>query len=291
MKYEIFNPKSYCFGVQNAINMVINIAQKNKGKDIFLLGKVVNNDDVATLLTAFNVKTIDVTPDKYLDSIQDLKKNSIVIFSAHGHDKNLDSILHQKGITTYETTCPKITESLKKVQHYLHHYNHIIFVGVKNHPESIAFLSINNKVSFYDISNDNFDKSFKNGNIIVVTQSTLNEDQIEKANNNIKAIYSNAQFDSLVCDATKIRQNLVKQTPDEYDVIVIVGSHKSSNSTRLYDIAKNYFPNKLVLQIESINELMSNLEILKGHQKAAIYSGTSTPLEIIVETANYLETI
>ena len=290
MQTKVFEPKSYCFGVSQAIKKAIDVAHKNPNKNVYLLGKIVNNDQVIKDLAAQNIKTIDVSANDFPTVIGNFTPNDIVIFSAHGHDAKLENILLKNKVTFYNTTCATLLDNFIDVRRNVSLFKKVIFVGIKGHQETVAFLSISNKIFLYDVLTNEFPKNLK-GKIYIAFQSTLSKDTIELAEKNIRQVYPNSYSMTTVCDVTQIRQKIVTSTPDDFDLIVIVGSLQSSNSSRLYDIAKSTFPSKVVIQVSTPEELIEKKNEIINCKKAAIYSGTSTPIKSILEVENYLKTI
>ena len=68
-----------------------------------------------------------------------------------------------------------------------------------------------------------------------------------------------------------------------------MGDKKSSNTNKLFDIAKNLYPSKEVYMVSSLNDVL-NIN-LKGKRKASISSGASTPKFIVDEISNYLTSL
>ena len=88
---------------------------------------------------------------------------------------------------------------------------------------------------------------------------------------------------------TKFRQNDVIETDDSFDLLVVVGDKKSSNSRKLFEVAKAKHPKKLVLFVENLSDLEQYN--ISNCSKAKIFSGTSTPLVLIKEIEEYLKRI
>ena len=66
----------------------------------------------------------------------------------------------------------------------------------------------------------------------------------------------------------------------------MVGSQKSSNTMKLYNVAKSVHPSKQVLIVKDVNELKEkNIKF----NNVVIASGTSTPYQTIVRIKEYLE--
>ena len=98
MKIDIFEPISFCFGVEKSIETIKNYANSHKDEKIFCLGHPVHNEIVSNQLRNLNVTIIDVEPSAYKDQILNLPNNSTLIFSAHGHEKKLEDICKVKNI-------------------------------------------------------------------------------------------------------------------------------------------------------------------------------------------------
>lgn len=284
MKVKILLPIGYCFGVKNAFNGLNEILKKEKNRNIFLLGKIVNNKFAIDEQNFKNVSIIDVLPLEYEKNIENLSNNDVVIFSAHGHDKSLEKILDNKNIVHYELTCPIIKSNISLANNFLANNGEIIYVGIKNHPETICFTSLSEKIHFFE-SNFSIENNKRIG---ILYQTTLNSSLVNKAKDEIIKKYPNAQDLNSICNATSQRQEILKNLSDEFDLIVVIGDKTSSNSNRLFEIAKQYHPQKCVLFVEDLKELQKYYHSFKNCKKGAVCSGTSTPSKIIDEIYKYL---
>ena len=88
-----------------------------------------------------------------------------------------------------------------------------------------------------------------------------------------------------ICHATEIRQKETKKIANKVDFMIIIGGKNSSNTRKLYDIAKQNC--KEAILIENANEL--NLSLLKESDKIGIMAGASTPKQSIDEVAKKIE--
>ena len=73
---------------------------------------------------------------------------------------------------------------------------------------------------------------------------------------------------------------------DDIDLVIIVGSKMSSNTNKLYEVAKKANPSKKVIFAENIRDLGG---FSLDFKHSAIAGGTSTPLSVINEIKEYLE--
>ena len=292
MNVNVIKPISYCYGVKRAIDMVTEIAKENQDKKLYCLGKIVNNNDVVNQLKELNIITLDVKPSEYFKTLEQIEENSIVFFSAHGHDKKLEELLKEKNIEFYSTTCPIITKMEETVISFLHDGYTIIFIGVKNHPETEAFISLDKNIIVFDVVSDNFINlpASLSDKVVVFNQSTLSDELLEKPLKKIREISPNVKLKTEFCNTTKTRNILlINSKVANSDLVLIIGSHSSSNCTRLFEKATSLYPTKTIIFVENLNNL-KNYGI-SHYTNASVLSGTSTPMSTIESIVNYLHII
>ena len=279
---KLLKPIAHCYGVINAINLAKRIANEHKDKNIYVFGLLVHNDEVTKDLLDLGIKTIDLTNKDPLEELKRFNKDDIVIFTAHGHPDIYESILRDKGVTYYDATCPKVKECFNIIRNA----KETIYIGKKNHPEANAALTMNNNVHFYDI-HEKFDyAAIKTDNPLIINQTTLSFLELKDIHSEIKEHIKDANIVDEICDATLLRQKAINELEDDIDTIIIVGSKKSSNTLKLFEVAKSRHPQKRVYLLENIEDLKRDNVIFNN---AVIASGTSTPLNTINQIKEYLE--
>lgn len=284
MKIDIIQPSGYCFGVMNAINKAIKIKENYPFNNVYVLGELVHNEDVISFLNNHDIHTLVVNNNEE-EILKKLNTNDILIFSAHGHDEKLDELLKNKKITFFDTTCKNVRKNLDLIKENID--KGIIYIGKENHAETKAAISISNKVILYDLDKGlDFSKiTFKEP--IIINQTTLSFLELNNIHKEILENIPKANIIDEICPVTRIRQENIINLKKDYDLLIIIGSKTSSNTNKLYELALKYHQNKKVLMIGSKKDLF-NLD-LSNYQHVAIFSGTSTPNEIINEVKQYLE--
>ena len=278
----LLKPIGHCFGVINAINIAKEVREKHKDQNVYVFGLLVHNEEVVKELENLNIKTIEVNEGDALDKLKKFNKNDVVIFTAHGHPLVYEEILKSNGVTFYDATCVKVKECFDVIKGA----KEVIYIGKKHHPETNAALTMNDKAHLYDISGD-FDYSFlSSDNPLVINQTTLSFIELEAIHQEIKSKLPHAIFYDEICNATLLRQIAIKQLKDDVDTIIVVGSKKSSNTMKLFDIAKKAHPKKQVLLINNVNELKQCKLVFDN---VVIASGTSTSVETINRVRDYLK--
>lgn len=285
MEVKIFEPISFCFGVKRAIELVNKIREEYPYNNIYLFGELIHNKSVMDELALKGIKVIEFSKNSAEIQLNTFKAGDIVIFSAHGHDKNYEKILIKNGVKYFDSTCPIVKVNLNRISKA---NGDVIFVGKEGHPETLASLSKGKNVYLYDI-NSKFDYSqIKREQVYVMNQTTLSIFELKRIFKDIKEHFQNAIFTDEICNESRIRQENIASISDDYDLVIVIGDKNSSNTTKLFDIANKNKNRK--------NYLVSNLDEVKTidlsrHKKVALFSGTSCPKYIIDEIYEYLRGI
>ena len=285
MKVTVLQPSGYCSGVERAMKMAIETKINNPTKNVVVLGMLVHNEDSLKTLEKHGIKTIYKQNCSYEQLINQIEEPSIVVLTAHGHSLALEDKLAKLGHQIVDATCPFVNNAFNEIKKSLHKDLYVFYIGIKNHPEANAALSISNKVLLIDAKEKNIPK-VKCDTPIVISQTTLSRFETEKINDLIKQSYPNAQILNGICNASTKRQEALMTLENDVDLIYIVGGLNSNNSKTLFNLAKSLYPNKKVLQIQNASEI--NKKDLKGLSNIAISSGASTPKEIIEEIKSKL---
>lgn len=83
-----------------------------------------------------------------------------------------------------------------------------------------------------------------------------------------------------ICNATFKRQKAAKELADEVELMVVVGSKLSANTTHLAEVLK---PIKNTIHIESKQDIDLYNNLLKNTDKIGVTAGASTPDFVIDE--------
>ena len=212
----------------------------------------------------------------------------MIIFTAHGHDEKLEKLAEQLGLIIYDATCFKVRSNLDKIKKEINDGHQVIYIGQKGHKESNAALSISNNVSLYDTQLLINYYLITDKSPYIINQTTLNFYELSKYHKDILEHIPGARIENEICAATRLRQEAVTKIDEDTDLIIVVGHPKSSNSNKLFEIAKSRFENAKVSMVCDLQDLFSNDLDFELYKKAAVVSGASTPQYIVNEIYNYL---
>lgn len=264
----------FCFGVENAVTRTEKEVQKNK--EIYCLGELVHNRQVTEDLIAKGVKFIEeIDPEK--------KK---VIIRAHGVKKEIYEKAKKLNISLIDLTCPKVLKIHKIVEEYSNKGYYICLIGQKSHPETIGTKSFcGNFYSNIEKNDEIMDlvKNVKKSNLdkmLIISQTTFNLDKYNEIVENVKnKLPSNIYLEekNTICDTTRLRQEETKKISKQVELMIVVGSKNSSNSTKLYEIAKENCKNVIFIE----NDKGIKKEDIKSYNKVGIMAGASTSIKSI----------
>ncbi|MGN1294787.1 MAG: 4-hydroxy-3-methylbut-2-enyl diphosphate reductase [Bacilli bacterium] len=288
METYIVKPCGYCLGVSNAIALSLEVKKNYPTKNVYIFGMLVHNNVVATMLKNHGIITIDTSLIDKEKRLIEFTSDDVVIFTAHGHNEIYEEILKKNHVLYFDSTCRIVKKNIALIKNYLK-TGDVIYIGKRNHPETEASLSVDDRIVLYDV-NDGFDPTkIKKEEVHVVNQTTLSFIELADIHKDILHHFPSAVIEDEICGATRVRQTRIASLKDKFDLFVIIGSLKSSNTDKLYQIAKEKYPFSLVIKVETKKELM-NYDLSKC-KKACLASGTSTPLSSIEEIENYLKEI
>ena len=279
----LLKPIGHCFGVLKAIEIAKETRKKYVDKNIYVFGLLVHNEEVVKELENNDIKTIEMNEDNAINLLNKFTSNDVVIFTAHGHPEIYEDILKKNNVTYVDATCKKVKECFNAIKEA----NEVIYIGKNHHPETVAALTMNKNAHLYDISSGSFDyKVIKTNNPLVINQTTLSFLELNAIHNEIKNKLPNAIFHDEICDATLLRQRAIQKIDNNIDTIIIVGSKRSSNTMKLYDIAKKMHADKEIILVNNADELK---EYRLDNKNIAITSGTSTSINTIYRIKEFLE--
>lgn len=284
MKVNLIKPQGFCSGVTKAVSIARDAKKENPDKKIYILGMLAHNNTLIKDLESEGFITLCDVDEK--SSIEKLNKGDVLVFTAHGHDEKLEELARSKGLIVYDATCFKVKSNLEKIKAEIKDGHQVIYIGQKGHKETNAALAVSDKVSLYDTKLLINYYLITDKNPYVINQTTLNFYELSRYHKDILEHIPGARIEQEICAATRLRQEAVTKIESDTDLIVIVGSKMSSNSNKLFDIAKLNFKTATVVMVDDLDEL-KGLDI-SGKKKAAVISGASTPQYIVDRIHDYL---
>lgn len=283
---KLANPRGFCAGVDRAID-IVSKALEIYGPPIYVRHEVVHNRKV--------VEDLKSRGAKFVEELSEIPDDGITIFSAHGISEKVENEAKNRNLKFFDATCPLVSKVHKEVIRFADAGKDIIMIGHKNHPEvegTLGRFPENSSGQMYLVENmlqAEILKVNQPENLCLVTQTTLSVSDTEEIVLKLKEKFPMLQEPKSedICYATQNRQDAVKQLALESDLILVVGSENSSNSTRLKELAENCGVKSFLVddpeKISSIN--------LEGVKTMGITAGASAPEELVQQMVSKCSTL
>lgn len=273
----VVKPRGFCAGVVRAID-IVELALEQYGVPVYMKHSIVHNANV--------VSDLEAKGAIFVETVEDIPEGSTVIFSAHGSPPEDFAAAEARDLQTIDATCPLVTRVHNEARKYGREGSSVIVIGHRDHVEVVGSMGQAREATsdVYLMDPDDEPPELP-GNVAVLTQTTLSQDDVAPAVDRIRELYPQAIVRNDICFATTNRQTAVKKLAEECDVVIIVGSHQSSNSNRLAETARRAGCSAvLVPSGENIPWFL-----LLNAQRVGVSSGASTPEHLVEDVVRTLE--
>jgi 4-hydroxy-3-methylbut-2-enyl diphosphate reductase len=266
-------PRGYCAGGVRA-GQSVERALELHGAPVYVRKEIVHNKHVVEQLRergAIFVEELDGS----------IPEGAVTVFSAHGVSPAVHAEAERRGLSTIDATCPLVTKVHREAIKFAAEGYTIVLIGHDGHeevegtmgeaPEHIVLVETEADVDALEVPDPE--------KLAYVSQTTLSVDETRAIINRLRE-----RFPSIVgprtddiCYATTNRQAAVKQMAVHCDLVLVIGSRNSSNTTRLVDVAREHGAASHLID----NEAQVREEWLEGMRVVGITSGASAPEELV----------
>jgi 4-hydroxy-3-methylbut-2-enyl diphosphate reductase len=271
-KLLLASPRGYCAGVERAVETVEQ-ALDLYGAPVYVRKQIVHNLHV--------VRELEQRGAIFVDEETEVPEGETVVFSAHGVSPAVHAGAERRGLRTIDATCPLVTKVHVQARRYAADGYTVILIGHAGHEEVVGTMgeapdSIVLVESADDVARLPFGDDAK---LAYVTQTTLSVDETGEVITALRHRYPtiHAPRKEDICYATSNRQWAVKEMLAEIELLLVIGSHNSSNSNRLVEVARSSGVASYLIDDESeIDESWFD-----GVEIVGVTSGASAPEKLV----------
>jgi 4-hydroxy-3-methylbut-2-enyl diphosphate reductase len=279
-------PRGYCHGVVEAIRAAKQTARARPGEKIVMLGYLVHNTHVTDELQASGIELVD--RDNRLQGLEQIKEGT-VIFTAHGVSPAVKEKAAAAGVATVDATCSDVVVTHDLVKDLAERDYDIIYIGRRGHPEPEGVIGeAPGKVHLVQDPEDVDALQITNPKIAVTCQTTLSIWDTAAMIKLVREKYPQTEAYNEICRATQDRQEAAVEAAKDCDVVIVVGSQRSSNSKRLVQVVQE-LAHKPAYLVDTAKDIRP--EWLDGKARVGVTSGASTPTQLTREVIAYLESL
>ena len=274
----------FCYGVKRAVETTKKIKTENASKNVWVLGELIHNSHVINNLEELGIKTVDELPNN---------ERGICIVRSHGMAPQKIKEIEKKGFEVVDLTCLDVKKVQQKAIELAKEGFLVLILGKPEHPEVIAIKA--NAELYTDkvfvISDENDLKAIeqeitKHKRVGIVIQTTQKIELLKDITSKVIPLSSEIKIFNTICKSTSLRQQEARELAKTSDLMVVVGSKKSANTTHLAEILQDITN---TVHIENASDLNKYKDLLNKATNIGVTAGASTPDDVIKEVIKYLE--
>jgi len=276
MEIRLANPRGFCAGVDRAIS-IVERALEIFQPPIYVRHEVVHNK--------FVVNGLKDRGAVFVDELNEVPDDSIVIFSAHGVSQAVRQEATARGLKVFDATCPLVTKVHMEVTRASRKGTECILIGHQGHPEVEGtmgqYSNADGGIYLVESPADVKTLNVKNpAELYYCSQTTLSVDDTADVIDALRAKYPEIKGPRKddICYATQNRQDAVRELANKVDLMLVVGAANSSNSNRLRELSE-----KVGTKAYLIDDA-SNIDItwLASKPNVGVTAGASAP-DVLVQ--------
>jgi len=260
----------FCFGVERAIDMVLEAASENEDLNVYTLGPLIHNPQVVKKLEEKNVKVASSLAE--IDS-------GIVIIRSHGVAPEIIEQAREKNLKIIDATCPYVKNAQKYARQLVDEGYQTFIYGDQDHPEVQGIYGASDKKAIVIREKEDLKSVELKAKVGFVAQTTKSPESFRDIINLVITEVKELKVFNTICNTTDVRQSSAKKLAEDADIMFVIGGHNSANTTRLAEICAA--TNTPTYHIETAAEIEK--EWLSGKNKVGITAGASTPDWLIRE--------
>ncbi len=265
------SPRGYCAGVERAVDTVEQ-ALELWGPPVYVRKQIVHNLHV--------VRDLEERGAIFVESETEVPEGATVVFSAHGVAPAVHANAARRRLHTIDATCPLVTKVHSEARHYAGRGYTIVLVGHAGHEEVEGTMGeAPDSIVLVESAEEAERVELPSGPLAYITQTTLSVDETNEVIEVLRRRYPHIEAPKKedICYATTNRQRAVKAMLREIDLLLVIGSHNSSNSNRLVEVARaEGVPAYLIDDETEIDEAW-----LDGVEVLGVTSGASAPERLV----------
>jgi 4-hydroxy-3-methylbut-2-en-1-yl diphosphate reductase len=273
-------PRGFCAGVDRAVT-IVERALEVYGPPVYVRRHIVHNLHVVEALRRKGAVFVEETTD--------VPRGATLIFSAHGVAPIEQVTAARRGLRVIDATCPLVTKVHREAKRLSDAGYNILLVGQPGHDETIGTLGVaGDSAQIIDPSKPVAAVAVQDPSRVAwLSQTTLSIAETDEAVRQLRQqlpLLADPPSDD-ICYAAENRQNAVKAIAGQADVVLVVGSTHSHNSTMLARVAVDNGAGAAFL-IDGVEDI--DPAWLTGATTVGLTAGASAPPDRVAAVLRWL---
>jgi 4-hydroxy-3-methylbut-2-enyl diphosphate reductase len=268
------NPRSFCAGVERAIDVVERALQQFP-PPVYVRRQIVHNAHV--------VRDLEQRGAVFVEEVADVPRGSLLVFAAHGVSPAVRAEAAARDLQVIDATCPLVTKVHAEVRRYASRDTTVFLIGHADHEEVQGTLgeAPQNVVVVPDVAAAATVRPRDPDQVAYAMQTTLAVDEAEQIADVLRDRFPTLERPRRddICYATTNRQQAVRAIARDCDLMLVVGSANSSNSLRLVEVAER--EGVTARLVDDLSEV--DLRDLARAARIGVTAGASAPPHLVDE--------
>jgi 4-hydroxy-3-methylbut-2-enyl diphosphate reductase len=278
-------PRGYCHGVVDAFRIAKRV-RESTGEPVHMLGQLVHNTHATSDLQEQGIQLVD--PPNRLSGLETIDAGT-VIFTAHGVSPQVKQRAAEKGLHAVDATCSDVVRTHDLVKELAGRGYDVVYIGRHGHPEPEGVIGeAPGRVHLVETLEDVEGLEVRNERIAVTCQTTLSVWDTDELIDAVKRRWPATEVHNEICRATQERQEAAVEAAKDVDLVIVVGSPRSSNSNRLVEVVKK-LGGKPAYLVDGVEDIEPSW--FQGAKRVGVTSGASTPTQLTRRVVEYLEAL
>ena len=273
-------PRGFCAGVEMAIKALTWMTRIFDGP-VYCYHEIVHNEWV--------VRAFERVGVVFVNDISEVPEGAPVMLSAHGSAPDVVDGAQNRAAVVIDAVCPLVTKVHHEVKQMSRKGYDIIYIGHQGHDEAVGTVAeapesitlVQPEWGLTEFSPKDPEK------VALVAQTTLGlyewQEVMDEASERFPDLKTARKSD--LCYATTNRQAAVQELTSECDLLLVVGSHNSSNTQALVRVSEeNDVP---AYRIDFASDIKD--EWLMGAKVVGVTAGASAPDHLVQEVIDRLD--
>ena len=276
VKMYVLTPKKIgcCFGVMRAIQLTEDVL--SKGKSAYIIGDLVHNETITCNLSKKGLKAVD--------DLDDVKSGTLII-RAHGISPEERRRAEEKKLEIVDATCPIVRQAQNAAKGLEEEGYQVLIVGDKDHAEIKGIIGHLKDEPIVVANYKEIEPTKLKRKVGLIFQTTHSIEFCKEVAAEVMKVAHEIKIINTICADIRKRQEDAAEMAKKVDLMIVVGSHHSSNTIKLKKLCQKY--NKNTIQIETEKDLTPSQ--IKKAKSIGIIGGASTPDILIAEVKSKIK--
>jgi 4-hydroxy-3-methylbut-2-enyl diphosphate reductase len=272
-------PRGFCAGVEMAIKALTWMTRIFEGP-VYCYHEIVHNEWV--------VRAFERVGVVFVDDVSQVPEGAPLMLSAHGSSPQVVEAAANRAAVVIDAVCPLVTKVHHEVKTMARKGYDIIYIGHEGHdeavgtvaeaPEAITLVEPERGLGDFEPADEDM--------VALVAQTTLGLYEWRQVMDDAAARFPNLKTarKSDLCYATTNRQQAVTELSEVCDLLLVVGSHNSSNTQALVRVSHEN--DVAAHRIDTADDIRD--EWLEGVSVVGVTAGASAPDHLVQEVIDRL---